>query len=105
MQIAGHTLSVVDALRRSWRRLYPSRSQSFISFAALCDRAMWDIFSSSLPEPESFGRRITRRSCSDILIAASECPPSSLRPQTTLRDEGTISGHNIARDLSVTVDV
>jgi len=31
--------------------------------------------------------------------------PSSLRPQTTLRDEGTISGHNIARDLSVTVDV
>src|SRR3984893_16153394 len=51
MQIAGHTLSVAAACRRSSRQSKPSRSQSFISFAALRERkTMVDIFFSSLPD-------------------------------------------------------
>src|SRR5436190_23612783 len=48
---------------------------------------MLDMFSSSLPEPESFGRRIARRSCLSILSATSESPPSRYRPPTNRRRE------------------
>jgi hypothetical protein len=45
-----------------------SSSQSFISFAVLGERTMRDIFFSSLPKPDSFGRRIARRSCAASLL-------------------------------------
>src|SRR6266446_237169 len=61
MQIAGHTLSVAVASRRSSKLTKPSTSQSFISFAALFERAMVDMTSSSLPAPEPFGWRFARR--------------------------------------------
>src|ERR1700719_12513 len=61
MQMAGHTLSVAAAFRRSLRLLKPSRSQSVMSFAALFERAMVDMTSSSLPAPEPFGWRFARR--------------------------------------------
>ena len=35
MQIAGHTLSLIDAASRSARQSNPAASQSFMSFAAL----------------------------------------------------------------------
>ena len=54
MQMAGHTLSVIEAARRSARLLNPAASQSFMSFVALALKAIEVIFSSSLREPEPF---------------------------------------------------
>ena len=54
MQMAGHTLSVIEAASRSARQLNPAASQSFMSFAALALKAIEVIFSSSLRRPEPF---------------------------------------------------
>src|SRR5450759_1218541 len=91
MQMAGQTLSTTDAFRRSSTRLKPSNSQSFISFAALLERTMRDISSSSLPEPEPFGCRIARRSCNEHYQRSFRMPSVSLPTPNGCRNKGTMS--------------
>src|SRR5258708_27277640 len=85
MQIAGQTLSVAAASKRSSKLLKPSSSQSTMSFAALFERAIIDTFSSSLRASELFGRSIARRRrCRDThsetsrIVDAKKCQSGTL---------------------------
>src|ERR1700716_1025377 len=93
--MAGHKLSLADDFRRLCSRLYPSRSHSFISFAPFWERAMVDIFSSSLPELDHSVPDSEAELALSIISAASECPPSRYRPRMGAGSERTMSGRNM----------
>jgi 2-polyprenyl-6-methoxyphenol hydroxylase-like FAD-dependent oxidoreductase len=105
MQMAEHTPSVMTAISRSSRLPNPSRSQSLISFLALCERTMMDIVFSltsgsrtiRVPDSEAELLEHYQRSC--------RMPSVSLPTPNGCRKERTTSGRSNASGRCEGVDV
>src|SRR5215475_4002888 len=81
MQMARHTLSATARASRSSMVAKPSASQTFISFDALLERTMSDMYSSSLPGPEEI-RVLDGGAEKRSGLTAKHEPSYPLRPAT-----------------------